>query len=301
MRWVALRVRAATGAAEAASAALLAAGSRGVSHTTPAGRRDPPAVLGYAPNDAELPALLDDLRGRLAILRKYELDVDAEPAVEELDEEDWATAWKRFYHPFRVGRGFVIRPSWEAYAPLQGERVIELDPGMAFGTGLHPSTQLSLAALEESVRAGDAWLDWGTGSGILAIAAAQLGAGAVDAVDNDPVAVEAAVENVRRNDVAGRVHCSTGVLPSAGLYGGIVANILADPITAAAPRLRELLAPNGQLIVSGFTHERAGEVERALHAASLRVTGRREQEGWACLTASASAARPASRDAPLLR
>src|SRR2546422_789169 len=105
---------------------------------------------------------------------------------------DWASAWKAYFKPLRVGRRFVVKPSWEAYAPRPDDRVLELDPGMAFGTGAHPTTQLCLEALEETVQPGERVLDFGTGSGILAIAAARLGAGTVFGLDIDPVAAAAA-------------------------------------------------------------------------------------------------------------
>ena len=134
-----------------------------------------------------------------------------DPVIRELAEEDWAEAWKQQYHLLRVGRRIVIVPAWEAYAPAPGEVVIRLEPGMAFGTGLHPTTRLCLEALEAHLAPGCTVLDVGTGSGVLAIAAAKLGARSVLALDADPVAVSVARENVALNGVAGTGHaCSTG-------------------------------------------------------------------------------------------
>lgn len=289
MRWIEIGLQVSGPAEEAASAILLAAGSRGTSTVSgPAGGEAGVTVRGYAPEDAELPALLDDLRRRLAVLREFGIDVPEEPSTRALVEEDWATAWKRFYRPLRVGRRFVVCPSWEAYAPGAADLVLSLDPGMAFGTGLHPTTQLCLEALEETARGGERWLDWGTGSGILAIAAAFLGAGSVDALDNDPVAVEAARENVARNGVDAVARVERGDLPASGEYDGIVANILAPPIVAAASQLRALLRPGGRLIVSGLTTAHEAEVEEALRAAGFGAAGRSQREDWVCLVAEGS-------------
>jgi ribosomal protein L11 methyltransferase len=200
-----------------------------------------------------------------------------------LREEDWATAWKAFYKPFRVGRRLVVRPSWEPYAAAPDDCVLELDPGMAFGTGEHPTTRLCLEALEERVRPGDRVLDWGTGSGILAIAAVKLGATWVDARDHDPVAVAAARENARRNEVADRVLVERGDLPGAAPYDGVVANILAGPILAAAPRLRRLTRPGGWLIASGLTDARVAAVARALQDAGFSPPLTRAAGEWRAL------------------
>jgi ribosomal protein L11 methyltransferase len=132
--------------------------------------------------------------------------------VQQLEEQDWADAWKQYYTIQRIGERAVVVPSWLEYEAQPGDLVLRLDPGMAFGTGLHPTTQLCVAALEHYVQPGGQVLDLGCGSGILAITAAKLGAGAVLALDTDSIAVDATRENVARNDVADRVHVAVGSL-----------------------------------------------------------------------------------------
>ncbi len=222
-----------------------------------------------------------------------------EPVIRELAEEDWANAWKRHYAPTRVGQRLLIVPSWQA--DELGELGVDeagqpllpviLDPGMAFGTGLHPSTRLCMRALEQHLRPGEAVLDVGCGSGVLSITAARLGSGPVLATDIDPIAVAATVENCQRNGVDGLVTARAGSLPErAELPAGwpvIVANILADVIVQLlVDGMARLLAEDGRLIVSGIIEPRAAEVEAALDAAGLRVVGRLSEGDWVALTAA---------------
>jgi ribosomal protein L11 methyltransferase len=285
MQWLEIELRAGTGSAEPAAAALTAAGSSGVSIVSPPDGASGESCLvrGYLPAGCRLPRILADLRGRLAILREYQIDVDDNPSLRALFEEDWANSWRAYFKPLRVGRRLVVRPSWEEYRPREGDQVIELDPGMAFGTGTHATTRLCLEALEARVNPGDRILDWGTGSGILALAAARLGAGPVRAVDTDPVAVAAARENVRRNQLQGRVEVLLSDLPARGRFDGIAANLLPEPITAASVALRRLLARDGWLIVSGISIARGGEVLASLQAAGFELGARSQREGWLCL------------------
>lgn len=205
----------------------------------------------------------------------------------ELGEEDWAEAWKQHFHVHRVGKRTVIKPSWREYTPAPGEVVIELDPGMAFGTGLHPTTQLCLEALEDIVRPGQTVFDVGTGSGILAIAAAKLGAASVLAVDNDSVAVEVAQANVNASGLAAVVRVEHGSLPveGGGTYDVVVANIIARVIIELAPALAAVTAPGGTLITSGILDVRADDVTAALRRAGLEVTSRRQRDDWVAIIA----------------
>jgi len=227
-----------------------------------------------------------------------------EPKVREIPETDWAEAWKAHYRPLRVGRRLLITPTWLAAEaePNPGDVVIELDPGMAFGSGLHPSTRLCLRLLEQHLRAGDRVLDLGSGSGILAIAAAKLGAAAILARDIDPVAVEVAQENVTANGVAGSVRVELGSLPhhkqrseqagpgvseeagSPQTWDLILVNILANVIIVLLEQgLARLLAPGGRLILAGIILPRAGAVEAALQAHGLAVSERRQEGDWLAL------------------
>lgn len=221
-----------------------------------------------------------------------------EPVISELVEEDWANAWKQHYRPTRVGQRLLIVPSWqvddlgeqafdEAGQPLLP---VILDPGMAFGTGLHPSTRLCMAELEKFVQPGDAVLDVGGGSGVLSIAAVRLGASQVLATDIDPIAVTATEENAARNGVAAQIVARTGSLPARAEQPAgwpiVVANILADVIVQLLQEgMGQLLADGGHLIVSGIIEPRAADVEAALDAAGLRVVDRMTEGDWVALVA----------------
>lgn len=216
-----------------------------------------------------------------------------EPQVRILQEEDWAHAWKKFYKPLRIGRRVVLKPSWESFPASADDVVIELDPGMAFGTGLHPSTRLCIAALEEVMRADDRVLDLGTGSGVLALVAAKLGAGSILATDIDTLAVRVAIENAQLNGltVSERLQIKHGSVPSemAGHFQVIVANILAEVLVKlfdgeyGDPPLAEPLAPNGHLILSGILNERALLVVDAAARHGLQLVDRKEEGDWVAL------------------
>lgn len=218
-----------------------------------------------------------------------------EPQIRTLHEEDWAHAWKRFYKPLRVGGRILLKPSWESVEAAPEDIVIELDPGMAFGTGLHPSTRLCIAALEEHVRPGDAVLDLGTGSGVLAIAAYKLGAASVLATDIDPIAVNVARENALRNgvplDAAPGVTVQAGSVPEgmANRFDVIVANILAEVLVKlfdgeySYPPLAEPLKPGGALILAGIIEERAEMVVEAARRHGCTLIDRKQEGDWVAL------------------
>jgi ribosomal protein L11 methyltransferase len=207
-------------------------------------------VRAYLPVDDALDGKLRLLEARVADLVRYDIDKGrGRISWREVKEEDWANAWKEHFHPVRIGERLVIKPSWEEYAAGDGELVIELDPGMAFGTGTHATTAMGLRLLEEVVRPGDTVFDIGTGSGILAVAAAKLGAATVRAVDLDPVAVRVAGENVAANAVGDRVTVVAGDLLTGfeGKADVIIANIVADVIIRLVPdvpsRLKDAASP----------------------------------------------------------
>jgi ribosomal protein L11 methyltransferase len=207
-------------------------------------------------------------------------------AVAEVPDEDWGEGWKKDFRPLDVGR-VRVRPSWIEEPPPEGAVEVVLDPGMAFGTGSHPTTSLCLAALSDvlGARPGAAVLDVGTGSGLLAIAARKLGAGRVAANDEDPVAVQVARENAARNGAA--LELTVDPLDRIpGTFDVVVANILANVLVALAPELAAKLAPGGVLLLSGILGGQEDEVRRA-HVAQGLVPdpgGDRRQGEWSLLS-----------------
>ena len=200
------------------------------------------------------------------------------------DGEDWRNSWKRHFTLLRVGQRLVIKPSWIDYAAQDGDVVVELDPGLAFGTGYHPTTYSCLEALEELVQPGSAVLDVGTGSGILTIAAARLGAARVTAVDIDGHAVRAARKNFRRAGILEQVNTDSGSIPGAATRGRIydlaVANISARGISLVAPAIPELLAADGVFIASGIIVEQYDTAAAALAGAGLASAEVRQKDDW---------------------
>jgi len=212
-----------------------------------------------------------------------------EPIFRQLKEEDWANAWKENYHPFRAGQRVWIRPSWldEEDEAQSDDIVLTLDPGMAFGTGLHPTTQLCLQALEQLVRPGMTVLDVGTGSGILAILAAKLGAAQVVAVDTDELAVKTAVANASQNLVAGQITVQQGTLTTVRQqsWDVVVVNILAAVIISMFKQdgLLEYIGESGHLILSGIIDEQVEEVVTAVHQAGGHVQQTFAIRDWTAL------------------
>jgi ribosomal protein L11 methyltransferase len=203
-----------------------------------------------------------------------------------LPAEDWGSRWKKHFHPFSLAPTLVIAPTWEEYAAQPGEKVIVMDPGMAFGTGHHASTGMAAALLLDTLDAGaKTVLDVGCGTGILAMAAALFGAERVLAIDNDPLAVAAARENVARNGLAERIAVSgDGIALLSGEFQVVAANIVHDVLLSLSGHLRRLTAPGGVLILSGIL---AGEQEESIgrHFTTLGFSLRdsRRQDEWAAL------------------
>ena len=206
--------------------------------------------------------------------------------VRQVADEDWATAWREHYHVLRLGRHFVVVPSWREYSVQEGDMVLRLDPGMAFGTGLHPTTRLCLERLEDAVRPGVTVLDVGTGSGILALASARLGAASVLAVETDAVAVAAARENIALNGLAHIIAVEQRSIPLPGRrrFDVVVANIIACVIAELAAHLADALRPGGALIVSGIIADREQMVMASLERAGLRSVRRDVDGDWVTMT-----------------
>jgi len=268
-----------------------------------------PAVLRtYLPLDAQA----EEVRQRIeqALWHLGQMRPVGKLQTRTLEEEDWANAWKQHYRVLRVGERTVVVPSWLQHEAQPGDVVLHLDPGMAFGTGLHPTTQLCLRLLERYVQPGQRVLDIGTGSGILAIAAAKLGAGPVLALDNDPVAVTVAAENIERNGVGATVQAAEGSLGAgasmghwlSGDFGAgagpatvhrppstvqpfdlIAANLIAKVLVILAGDLAAVLVPGGTLVSSGIIDSREAEVAVAFEAVGLRQLERHLEGEWVAL------------------
>ncbi|HHT07438.1 MAG: 50S ribosomal protein L11 methyltransferase [Christensenellales bacterium] len=202
----------------------------------------------------------------------------------QVRDEDWAENWKQYYKPMRVGKRLIIRPMWEAYEQEPGDLVIDMDPGMAFGTGNHETTRLCMAMIEKHYHGGRA-LDIGTGSGILAITLAKLGAQNVTAVDIDPIAVSAARENVARNQLGETIRVLQGDLAKdvSGQHEFICANILADVIISLRDALPPLLAQDGLFLASGIIKDREQDVLRAYKEAGYVLIDRLAEGEWVAL------------------
>jgi ribosomal protein L11 methyltransferase len=247
-------------------------------------RTRPIAVRGYVPSGREgkrRQRQIEEALWHLARIWPIE-----GPTVRDVKEEDWANAWKVHFHAHRIGERIVIKPTWREFEAGPDDLVISLDPGMAFGTGLHPTTQLCLRALERIVKPGHRVLDVGTGSGILALAAARLSASAVYAVDLDGVAIEAAWSNVDANGLRDVIHVRHGdaaELPEAGTFDVVVANIIARVIAASASSLARQLHPGGTLVASGVLLERRDDVAVALEAADLAVVQTDVDGDWCAI------------------
>jgi ribosomal protein L11 methyltransferase len=213
-----------------------------------------------------------------------------EPTYAIIDDEDWADAWKKHYKPIRLRRNILIRPRWIDVALTPEDIVISLDPGMAFGTGTHPTTQLCLEALEDVVKHGINMLDLGCGSGILAIGAAKLGVKNILAVDIDPIAAKVTAENAEQNAVAEQITAQTGsldsVLHSARRFDLVVVNILARIIIPMCEQgLGQIVRPGGKAVFSGIIEEQADDVEAALRGTGLTPYKRRQQRDWVAIEA----------------
>ena len=256
----------------------------------PPGRRF--RLRAYFPADERAESTKKELETALGHMRlMYPMP---QPAYTTLDAEDWAEAWKAHYQPLRVGQRLLIRPLWIDVAPAPGEIEIALDPGMAFGTGTHPTTQLCLEALERLIGPAQDLLDLGSGSGILSIAAAKLGARNVLALDIDPIAVAATAGNARANGAEDKIIAGQGSLEtvshSARRFDVIVVNILARVILQLTTEgLGEILRPGGLAIFSGIIDEQLDEVETALSRSGLQPYARHQRGDWLLVEAKRAA------------
>ena len=245
-----------------------------------------PAVTGFLAADGRLEQRRLDLEKALARLAA-ELGIAYRIRYRRLDEQDWAESWKAFFWPEQITPRLVVKPSWRDYTPKPGQQVIEIDPGMAFGTGTHPTTSLCIRLMEKHLRPGQTVLDVGTGSGILLIAAARLGAGQLAGVDLDPLAVAIARQNLLRNRIHRRdfnLHCGRLVQSVKGTYDLVVANILADVIIDLLDDLPRVLATGGCFICSGIIQTQRRKVRLKMARCGLRISHEAVEGDWVALT-----------------
>jgi ribosomal protein L11 methyltransferase len=265
----------------------------------------PVTLRAYAPADASGEEARARVEEGLWYLGRIDVGKVGTLSVRQVAEEDWANVWKEHYHVLHLGARTVIKPTWRDYDPHPGEVVVELDPGMAFGTGLHPTTHTCLLLLEQAMQPGDRVLDVGTGSGILALAALKLGAAHVLALDVSEVAVQAARANAVANGVAERIEVRHATLegaagepymplvaglpvlgPEIGQFDLVLANIIARVIAQLAPALWRAVRPGGVLIASGIIDERLAEAETPLRSAGFVDISRHQEGDWVTLQAT---------------
>ena len=240
-------------------------------------------VSAYYADDEKLEKRLAEIDEQLALIEerigKYRF---GNTRFRKVSEQDWANEWKQYFHVTHVGKSLVIKPSWEEYTAKEGEHVIEIDPGMAFGTGTHHTTNMMMERLEKVITPDSTVFDVGTGSGILAIAAAMLGAKSVKAVDIDGVAVRVAKENVADNGLSEQIEVREGDLlhGTEGKADVIIANIIADIVIMLLQDIPQKLNDDGVLLASGIIEERMPDVEAAAQAQGLYVDAVDHRGGW---------------------
>ena len=245
------------------------------------------AITAYYPDTLDIEEVKADLAARLADLTDFGLETgQVSLESQELAEEDWADNWKKYYEPARITHDLTIVPSWTDYEATPGEKIIKLDPGMAFGTGTHPTTKMSLFALEQVLRGGETVIDVGTGSGVLSIASSLLGAKEIYAYDLDDVAVRVAQENIALNPGMDNIQVAAGdLLRGVDLEADvIVANILADVLIHLTEDAYRLVKDQGYLILSGIISEKWDMVRASAEAAGFFLETQMIQGEWnACV------------------
>ncbi|HET7628408.1 MAG TPA: 50S ribosomal protein L11 methyltransferase [Bacillales bacterium] len=245
-------------------------------------------IKAYLPMNSFLGETVEEIKQAINHLMLFDIDLGRNTVtISEVHEEEWATAWKKYYKPVKITERITIIPTWETYEAAENEILVELDPGMAFGTGTHPTTKLCVQAIEKVLRPGDRMIDVGTGSGVLSIAAAKLGASEVAAFDLDDVAVKSARLNVKLNKVQSIVSVKQnnlldGVVQQADV---ITANLLADIILRFPADAAKTTKPGGYFIASGIIKAKGAEVEEALRQHGFAIVERLQSEDWIALIA----------------
>ena len=307
MEWIELIVHTTTAGADCVSGIFMDCGASGTMIEDRADIPDPdqphgiweiidPSLLDNMPADVlvhawfeetpAVPSLLDSIRCKLSELSSGNTGFADYGALtldtRSVNDQSWTGVWKKYFKPFHVSDRLVIKPTWEPYTPEKDDLVIEIDPGMAFGSGTHETTGMCLSLLEKTIHGGEEIIDVGTGSGILAIGAALLGAGHVLAIDIDPDAVKVAGDNILHNHVGGIVSVQQGNLLDrvSEVCDICVANIISDVIISFAAHLIKHIRPDGLFICSGIVSVRSDEVAAALEAAGFEIVSRTVRGEW---------------------
>lgn len=250
-------------------------------------------IKAYLPVNSFLGDTIDAIKESINNLHLFDIDLGKNVvSISEVNEEEWATAWKKYYNPVKISERFTIVPTWEDYTPVSSdELIIELDPGMAFGTGTHPTTVMCIQALERTVTPGDLVVDVGTGSGVLSIAAALLDAKRIQSLDLDEVAVQSAKQNVELNNVQDKVSVSQGnLLDGVNEQADIVvANILAEVIMRFTDDVAKVVKPGGFFIASGIIQTKKQDVKEAIIASGFTVEETILMEDWVAIIAKRNA------------
>ncbi|KGA81221.1 ribosomal protein L11 methyltransferase [Lysinibacillus fusiformis] len=251
--------------------------------------KDGVIVKAYLSESSFLNETVEEIKAAITNLTNFNIDIGENVvSIVEVNEEDWATAWKQYYHPVKISERFTIVPTWEQYTPVStDELIIELDPGMAFGTGTHPTTVMCLQGLEKVIKEGDTVVDIGTGSGVLSIGAALLGANNVHALDLDEVAVRSAQENVALNKVEDKVAVFHGNLLDTVKEPAdvVVANILAEIIMSFTDDAFTIVKPGGLYVTSGIIGAKRDDVKVALEASGFIIEEVLLMEDWVAIIA----------------
>jgi ribosomal protein L11 methyltransferase len=241
-------------------------------------------IKAYLPLNSFIGEAVEEIKESINSLVSYDIDIGRNMVtINEVNEEEWASAWKKYYNPVKISEKFTIVPTWEDYEKVStDELIIELDPGMAFGTGTHPTTVMCIQALEDTVKPGDIVIDVGTGSGVLSIAAALLGASETRAYDLDEVAVKTAIENTKINNVDDKITVKQNNLLNdvTGSADVIVANILAEIILRFVDDAFKLVTPGGYFITSGIIQQKKQVVKTALIEAGFEIEETLTMEDW---------------------
>lgn len=246
-------------------------------------------IKAYLPVNSFLGETVEEIKQAINNLPLFNIDIGRNlVTLSEVNEEEWATAWKKYYNPVKISERFTIVPTWENYVPVNSdELIIELDPGMAFGTGTHPTTVMCIQALERTIKKGDKVIDVGTGSGVLSIAAALLGASSIKALDLDEVAVQSARLNIKLNKVHERVSVSQNNLLDGinDTVDVVVANILAEVILRFTDDVARVVKKDGYFIASGIIQKKKEEVKEAIIQAGFDIVETIQMEDWVALLA----------------